>query len=581
MFKFHSLQNFAKLILDKRMNLLTHMLRTISALFIAAAFLSRPAFCLDTKSPPRAVSLSVIFVIDGLPYYQLVQNEKLLGENGLRRLTREGASFSDAQYSYVCTYTAPGHATLMTGANPNRHGLIGNYWSERKTGARIYALEDPAHHYLEETNKAEDGTSPTLLKLPTVGDTLREATGSKARVFGISGKDRGAILGAGKSGTAFFFGEQTGRFITTDYYMTSYPAWWKTYYEARPQNSWFGTAWDLLREESAYSSASGDNRAMHIDFMHLGRAFPLKIDGGAASPSLPYYKALSRTPFATDYLVDFAQHVIRSENLGRNPEGVPDLLVLSLSTHDYANHLFGPESRQSLDSLLRIDAAIARFLSFLDGWTGMDKTLIVLTSDHGFPPTAEHCSQTGQPAGRIDAKKMKDELNASLAAQFGEAKFIQSWRLPTFYLDYVLIEELGLKAEIIENAAADFLRVYPGIAEVYTRTQLQSGASAGEPGLFKKVINSWNPFFSGDLFLIQKPCWYLLDDPHHFAANHGSPYAYDTQVPVIFSGPGVKAGSYTDSMDVKDIAPTVSFLLGVPSPGGSEGRVLTEIIQTE
>lgn len=546
---------------------LAHAGKTL-LLILALLPVSVPAGA-ETASARSVPKLAVVILVDGLPEYQVIRYESLLGPGGIRKLLSEGAAFTNAHYDYAATYTVPGHATFMTGAYPSLHGLIANYWIDRTTGKTVYGLEDPAHRYLGEETDALDGTSPELMKAPTFGDALRIATKNASRVFSISGKDRGAIIGAGKTGTAYFLSGRSGRFITSDYYMRSYPGWVDHFFSSRPQDRWFGAVWDFLKPEETRKRFSEE------ELRPKKKTFPVRVTGGLSSPGPAYYLAFSRSPFATDHLIDFAMETVRRENLGRNPAGVPDLLFLSLSTHDYTNHGFGPESPQSLDSLLRIDAAVSRMLEFLENWTG-EETLIVLTADHGFTPSPESCTARGIRAGRIDPGKMLKDLNGRLSGVFGGAAYASSWRAPTVYLDDDLIRSKGLDAAAVEEEGARFLRGYPGVAAVFTRSQFLSG-DLPDPELAKKAARSWNPSRSGDLFIIQDYCW-DLPDPYFHTASHGSPYNDDTQVPLIFEGPGIVPGRYAGNVRLIDAAPTISYLLGIPAPGASEGRVLAEAL---
>jgi arylsulfatase A-like enzyme len=288
-----------------------------------------------------------------------------------------------------------------------------------------------------------------------------------------------------------------------------------------------------------------------------------------------------RTPFGNDYTLEFVKAAIRGEDLGKNSSLLPDLLVLSLSTQDRINHLFGPESQQAQDHFLRLDRALADFLTFLDDWVGLSSSLILLTADHGFPDSPEHCQEGGLEAGRIDQPQTARELNASLEAQFGPGRYVISWPATnnTVYLDRSGILERNLTARQVENAAAQFLLMQPGVETVLTKTEIESGPLP-DTVTARQVRRSWDPDRSGDLYVIQKPCWFLLGGaPYPNASTHGSPHGYDTHVPVLFLGRWLEPGEYRTPAAIVDIAPTLAHLLGINPPSGSEGRILREILR--
>lgn len=550
------------------------------ALWLAVAILTGqgPAVA-ATRGGGELPKLVVVIVVDGLPQEQVVKYVDQLGEGGFKRLLRRGAWFTSAYYGHAMTETAVGHATIMTGAHPYRHGVVGNEWFDRKTKAQIYGVSDPNSIYLDEPTPDRVGTSPRNLRVPTVGDELRLKTGFQGKVLSISLKDRGAILPGGKLGMAYWFSAGTGRFITSTYYRSEYPEWWKRFHADAPQDKWFGKTWEPMLPRTAYARSASDDRPYHTNFRGLGTKFPHTVTGGLSKPGKEYYDALTWTPFGDEYLLAFTKAAVRGESLGKNGNEVPDVLAVSFSSHDYVNHGFGPESMQSHDHFLRLDRTLADFLAFLDGWVGLANALVVLTADHGFSNAPEYCVEALKlDAGRIDPEKMVEGLNLYLSGRFGQGKYTVYWRRPTIYLDYEAIDGRGLNRAEVENVAAAFLSQYPGIFSVFTRTQLTLGQVL--PTRFGQMVaRTWNPELSGDLVLIPKNCWYLSGRPNLVAAMHGSPWSNDAHVPMIFMGPRwIRPGKFAQSVDVVDIASTLAHLLNVRPPDGSEGRVLSEIL---
>ena len=526
------------------------------------------------NAPPKLV---VFMVVDGFPQEQVVKYYDLLGEGGLKRFLDQGAWFNNANYSHATTYTAVGHATLLSCAHPYKHGIIGNDWLDKKTKERVYSTEDPKHKYLGEDTKKHQGTSPFNLKVTTVGDELIYANG-KSKVITISGKDRSAIGLGGHAGTAYMHSTSTGRFITSDYYMKEYPEWWNNFYASKPQDKYFGEVWTPLLPDEAYDRSAPDDRPWSKNYKGLGTKFPHPISGGSDKPSSGYYDAMIWTPYGDNLTLDFVKAAIGGEQLGKNPAGVPDLLAISWTSHDYIHHLFGPESKQAQDHVLRLDRVLAEFFQYLDDWVGLDNVLVTLSADHGFMNIPEYSASKNLDAGRIDPEKMIEAVNAHLSKKFGDGKFITTWWNPTLYLDYALIDSKNLNRTEVENAAAQFLIEYPGIAFVYARTQLENG-ELPRTRIGKQVTLAWHQQYSGDIVLINKPNWYLFEKPLTYASTHGAPYAYDTNVPLMFLGSRwVKPGKYGDA-EVVDLGRTLAFLLNVRPPNGCEGRVLTEILR--
>lgn len=527
-------------------------------------------------APPKLV---LFMVIDGFPQEQLVKYADQFGEGGMKLLLDKGAWYGNNNYSHATTYTGVGHATLLSCAHPYKHAVIGNDWIDKQTKKRVYSTEDPRHKYIDEETPEHSGTSPFNIKVTTVGDELLYANG-KSKVIAIAGKDRSSIGLAGQFGTAFMHSTTTGRFITSDYYMKSYPEWWTTFYAGKPQDKFFGQTWTLSMPEEAYSRSAPDNQAWSTNYKGLGVKFPHPIDGGAPSdkPGKGYYDATMWTPFGDLLMLDFVKAVIDGENLGRNPAGVPDMLALSWTSHDYVNHLFGPESRQSQDQTVRLDRVFADLFKFLDERVGLNNVLITLSADHGFMNIPEYSSSRRLDSGRIDPEKMIVDVNAALSQQFGEAKYVTTWWNPNLYIDYGVVAERKLDKVAVEEAAASFLREYPGVEAVFTRTQLERGQMPATK-LAKQVTLAWHQKISGDIVIMNKPNWYLFAKPKAYASTHGSPWAYDTNVPLVMYGPSwIAAGKYGDSETV-DLGRTIAHVLNVRPPNGCEGRVLAEILR--
>ncbi|OFZ84675.1 MAG: alkaline phosphatase [Betaproteobacteria bacterium RBG_16_66_20] len=411
------------------------------------------------------------------------------------------------------------------------------------------------------------------MRVSTVGDELKYANNGQSKVIAISGKDRGAILLAGKRGTAWMYMDKSGRFASSTFYMKEHPEWHARYYAGKPQDKWMGQPWMMLLAEAAYARSATEGQPWQRGYAGMGSRFPFALPN--ADKPQAYYEALMRSPFGDEATLDFARAAIEGENLGKNPAGVTDLLGVSLSTHDFVNHGFGPESRVSQDHLLRVDRALAGFFDYLDKRIGPDKVLIALTADHGFMNAPEYSAGLGLGGARLNAARLMTDLNEALAARFAVRNLAPRFSYPTIILDQAAIAKNFLNRADVEAAAQRFVLDFPGIAEAYTRTQLESGALPRLP-LTTLVLRAWHRELSGDLYLVQHPYTLFGGVP----VTHGSPYGYDTNVPLMLYGKSwIKPGKYPRAAEVADLAPTLSYLLEIRPPTASEGRVLEEILR--
>jgi predicted AlkP superfamily pyrophosphatase or phosphodiesterase len=553
--------------------MLTSWLKTSLTLIVCATlWLPGSADAANGAAPVKPPKLVVVMVIDGLPSEQVQRYRDQFGPGGLRRLLEQGASFTDAHQAHGITVTAVGHSAVLTGAYPYRHGVVGNNWIA-PDGRQVYCTEDTRYHYIDEDTDPHDGTSPANLRVDTLGDQLRYASGNRSKVVTVSGKDRGAILLAGKTGTAYMYMDKTGDFASSTYYMATYPAWAARFRAAKPQDRYYGKSWKPLLDDKAYAddapypeaTASNPNR------------FPFTFYSDSGKPAPDYYGRLKVSPAVDALTLEFAEAAVDGEQLGSNPTGATDLLGVSLSGHDYVNHAYGPESRMSHDHLQQIDRDIARFFAFLDKRVGMDNVLVVLTADHGFANTAEFARAQHADALRVNPKTLLDKLDGALAERFGAAKLVKTSLLPDVHLDYAAIERLGLARADVENAAARFLLAQPGIAEVFTRTQLEQGI-ASKSRLALLMQRAWNRELSGDLLVVTTP--YTIFSSGTSGASHGTPWQYDTSVPLLIMGKRwIRPGEQAGYAEVVDIAPTLAQILHVRRPAGAEGRALTEALR--
>jgi predicted AlkP superfamily pyrophosphatase or phosphodiesterase len=511
--------------------------------------------------PPKLI---VFMVVDGFPQRQLTDYRDQLAPDGLRRFLDRGMWFADAHYGHAFTVTAAGHAVMLTGAYPHRTGILGNDWRDPATGEIEYCTGDAAHAYIGNPTNKLDGTSPKNLKAETVGDVLKRRNAA-SKVIAVSGKDRGAILPAGKTGTAYMF-MNSGEFASSTYYMKDHPQWVKAFNAAKPADRYFHADWSPLLPEAAYERSLPDNQK----WFAKGGSLPKKMGEGMDKPGGLFYRSLLPTPFGDALTLDFARAAIRGEQLGRDE--APDLLSISLSGHDYINHAYGAESRLSHDHVLHLDRLLQAFFRDLDAMLGKDSYLLVMTADHGFMPAPEYSQGRGLGGGRQSNAQMLARMNAALAGQFGEGRWVKYTSARSLVLDHKLAAERKVDLAILREATRRVALEEPAIQVAYTRIEIESGSRKGEP-FFEAMQKSFNRELSGDVEFALKPYWMFASTTS--TTTHGSPHPYDTNVPMLFYGPSwVKAERVHARAEVIDIAPTLSAVLGVPAPSTSEGRVL-------
>ena len=532
--------------------------------FVALAALLAGCAAAPPAAVPDRPRLVVLLVVDGVPQPQLAAYRDQYGPDGFNRFLQQGAWFSDAHYGHAYTVTAAGHAAILTGAYPHRTGIIGNEWRDRATGEPVYCTGDASHRYLGHATARLAGTSPKNLRAESLGDVLRRAD-ARSKVIAVSGKDRGAILPAGREGTAYMYMAQTGRFASTTWYMKEHPAWVEAFNGARPADRHFGARWEPVLPEMAYARSVSAGQPWQAP----GSSLPKTMGEGQEGPGPLFYASLLPSPFGDALTLDFARAAIAGEALGADE--ATDILSVSLSGHDYVNHAWGMESRISHDHLLQLDNLLAAFLRDLDRKVGRDRYVAVVTADHGFMPVPELARSQGRDGGRRKAGETLAALEAGLAARFGPGPWVRGWSAHGILLERARAGERGIDARALDQEARQLLAADPAVAAVFSRAELESGAQA-EPYL-AQARKAWHPELSADLQVIPKPGWMFSSYPT--GTTHGSPHAYDTHVPVLFYGPKwVRQGRVDARVEVTDIAPTLARLLGLPPPSSSEGRPL-------
>jgi len=509
------------------------------------------------------------------------------GSGGLRYLLDEGIHFTDAHYLHANTETIVGHSTLATGAHPSAHGMIGNIWYDRASDRPIYNIEDDRYQLVGEgggvdrateidpTQKvaSSEGRSPTAILVSTLGDELSIATAGAAKVFGVSVKDRAAVSMAGHVGTAYWFSKAKGEFVTSTYYRSAYPEWVLAWNRAKKPFRHAGQSWQLARAESSYLHV--DDRPWEVDLGGYGRTFPHPF--GPADGKY-FTTRLTVSPVGDELTTDFAKALIDAEEIGA--DDVPDYLSVSYSATDYIGHMFGPSSREAEDNILRLDRTIADLLAFIDDRVGLAHTLIVLSADHGGPEVPGYLSELGLPAAYVDTDAWNTAPGiAALEGRFGLGRqLIRTYSHPYVVLDRQRIRAAKLDPIEIERAVAVELMKLDGVALAISSTALRR-AAVPDSALMRAVLNNFHPKRSGDVFVVFEPHRFINDfDGLEVAATHGSPWTYDTYVPILFAGAGIAPRTVHRRVAPNDIAPTLAAFLGIKPPSAAAGRVLVEVV---
>ncbi|SDB14042.1 alkaline phosphatase family protein [Bauldia litoralis] len=511
-----------------------------------------------------------------------------LGDNGFRYLLDNGSVFTNAHHRHANTETIVGHTTLATGTDPAIHGMVANVWFDRKTGAPRYNVQDDRYPLVGEggvdaateidpTQRAAttDGRSPAAILTSTISDEIALAMGPTAKIFGVSVKDRGAIAMAGHAGKAYWFSKSEGAFITSTFYRDTYPDWVVAWNEKGMPASYADTSWQLMLDRSLYTFGTADDVPWETDFPGFGRTFPHPY---GAADSKYFTTLLTLSPAGDEITLDFAKALIDAEQVGQDE--VTDYLSVSFSSTDYVGHIFGPSSLESEDNIKRLDRTIADLLAFVDERVGLDRTLIVLSADHGAPEVPGYLATLGIEASYFDfAEVDKQPAVKALKDEFGIAEdLVADFSQPYVYLNDAVIDARGLDKAEVESFLAEELRKMPGIAFAFSSIALRSGNIAST-AVSEAVLANFNAERSGDIYVVFEPHWFVADfDGLSVASAHGSPWTYDTYVPLIVAGPRILSQRIARPVETVDVAPTIASYLRIKPPTGSRGVPLIEAL---
>lgn len=535
--------------------------------------------------------LIVQITVDALRGDFPTRYQHVLGEDGLRYLLDKGVVYKNAYYQHGNTETIVGHVSLATGAVPATHGMVGNVWFDRELDRLVYNIEDADYKLLsanagvdknteiDSTQKAAkvDGRSPNNILSSTFSDELAIHYAGAAKIFSVSIKDRGAVSMAGQTGKAFWFSKANGEFVTSNYYYDDYPQWINEWNSTEPMMAYSGQQWEILLPAEKYMFAKLNDRDYATKLPGFGQSFPHAYGD---SQDKYFTTLLTTSPAGDELTLNFAKTLIEKEQLGQ--DDVPDYLAISFSSTDYVGHLFGASSLESEDNFARLDRKLANLFSFIDNKIGLDNTLIVLSSDHGQPEIPGYLNQLGvKTAEHFDIDSLdKAPIIAAVKKRFGiEGGLIEAFFQPYIYLNQTMLKAKGINADDVAQTIADELMKVKGIAYAIPSASI-STSNIPDQAVKRAIQNNYHPKRSGDIYIVFEPNVFINDfDGLHVASVHGSPWRYDSFVPVMFAGAGLSAATVNRTITPYDIAPTLSAFIGANPPSGSIGASLIEVVE--
>lgn len=533
-----------------------------------------------------SISIVLLFTLNGFSQSSKVDKPKLVvgividqmrndyidrfwnrfGNNGFKKLVNKGYRFKNNQYNYIPTQTGPGHASIYTGTSPINHGIISNNWYDKITNEIVYCAGDPNALSVGTLDKAGK-MSPQRMKSTSIADENRLSTQMRGKTIGVAIKDRGAILPAGHTANAayWFHGKNEGKWITSNYYVESLPNWVNNFNNSGKAKSYLKT-WNTLYPIISYSESGLDLNNYEKGFKGKDNAtFPYDLDNLKSQNG--GFDILKSTAYGNDLTTDFAKAAIEGENLGMDND--TDFLTLSYSSTDYVGHNFGVNSKEIQDTYLRLDNNIADLLQFLDKKVGKGNYTIFLTADHAAVDVTAYLESTKIPSGNFNVKAFRKNIEQYVEKEFGDKNLISYASSNLIFFNYILLDKMKIDSQLLQQKLSAFVLSQDKVHQVYTRNQIVNGAFT--EGMDNMIKNGFNHKRSGDVVYVLDPS---VVPSRRTGSTHGSGFSYDTHVPLLFYGKGIKHGQTTTRSEIVDIAPTIASLLNISFPNGTTGEPL-------
>jgi predicted AlkP superfamily pyrophosphatase or phosphodiesterase len=525
--------------------------------------------------PPDKPKLVIGIVVEELNYNQLEKFHDKLCENGIKKLINEGTYFKNASYEYLLTQSAPGHATIATGAEPSFHGITSDNWYTPLKNELINCTKDVSVNSVG--GSFESGLhSPVNLLVSTFSDELAIATNKKAKVFGVGLKESSAIFSAGHTANAaYWFDNTTGTWMSSSYYISALPDWVNDFNAMKFSDTYLNSTWNLLRPAKDYADCLPDSNSFEIGFNNINY-FPYdlkKLRSGNTFSSKNDYSLLRETPFGNSLTTNFAIRLIQKERLGK--DNVTDYLSICYSATDYIGHRFGPSSVEMGDAILRLDDDIKNLLTFINDSIGKKNVLIYFTAAHGISEIPAVLEKNRIPSGYFQQNQALQLLRSYLNAIYGEGEWVKGYSERQIFLNRTLIEDARLSLDDVQKKVARFLVQFTGVEAAYPYSAFEANDFGN--GNLKRIINNFSPQRSGDVIVILNPGW--VEKVSDFVTNHNSPYEYDSHVPLIWYGWTVNRATVTRQVNITDIAATLSTLCKIPYPNACTGEPMFELFR--
>ncbi|WP_316801374.1 alkaline phosphatase PafA [Pedobacter frigidisoli] len=517
------------------------------------------AFPAEVARPKLVVGL----VVDQMRWDYLYRFYNRYTNGGFKRLVNEGFSVENTFIPYTPTYTACGHTCIYTGSVPAVHGIIGNDWYDPETKKNVYCTDDSTVTTVGSTPSPEGNMSPKNMLTNTITDELRLATNFKGKVIGISLKDRGSILPAGHAANAaYWYQGSTGNWITSTYYMKEVPSWIADYNKLKLANKFYAKNWETLYPANTYVNSTADEKAYEGKSSTFPHQLTQNIDKN--------FDAIRGTPYGNTITLDLAKLAILSEDLGK--DNITDFLAVSCSSTDYVGHAYGPNSVEAEDTYLRLDKDIEAFFNYLDKQVGKGNYTVFLTADHGAAHVPGFMKENNLPAGVVSDRDIASKLNTFLNDKFKANNIVLKSMNNQIIFDHDKIDKVSVSFDVIKAASVEFLRHLNGFQNAVDISKI-SQATLQE--IQKKMItNGYYPRRSGDIYYVLEPNWF---NGSSTGTTHGNWNPYDSHIPLVFMGWGIKPGATNTMHYMTDIAPTLAALLHIQTPNGTVGEPVTEI----
>ncbi|MBL7783357.1 MAG: alkaline phosphatase family protein [Saprospiraceae bacterium] len=529
------------------------------------------------QTPPAQPKLIVGIVVDQMRYDFLYRYQAKYTSGGFKRLLSEGFTCEDLRYNYVPTYTAPGHSAIYSGATPSVNGIVGNDWWDPEWGEHRYVTTDKRYRPVGTANNKAGQHSPSVLLSTTITDELRLSNNFQSKVVGVCLKDRASILPAGHIPNAcYWFDDSTGNWITSSYYPDSagLPAWVESFNARRLPAKYLSMPWATDSSLQYNESFAGWDRYNKGKYGKFTGSMPYNLPEMYKTQG---FGVIRFTPMGSTLTTDFALEAI--DKMGLGLDAYPDFLCLSYSSTDYCAHQFGIHGEETEDVYIKLDRDLNRILDFLDKKFGKDNVLVFLTADHGGGETPVHMNDLRIPAGVFEESKLEANLENFLAVQLGTTgDFIHDVSNQQIWLNWEAIADLDLNPEDLAHNIIDYLRAQKGVYDAFTRDEVMTYPI--EFPYASETRRGLHPRRSGDVLFQLDPGWHSDDNLFKLGgATHGSPYAYDTHVPLLWYGWKVPQGVSYAPWNITDIAPTLSAMLRIARPSGAAGVVIEPVLK--